>query len=202
MGGRRALARRRWKGNFRSAHPHPTPMTRPDHPPVTHLLDLLRPMEWADATIWREVLAVPAERAAPSMMGRLHHVHLVQRVFLQRWRQEPLTITPQDHFRDLPALARWGREYYPEAYATVAALDDAGLRREVPIPGAERLMPDGAITPPTVGETVVQVAMHTTHHRGQLLLQLRELNATPPLVDWIAWVLMGRPAPAWPAGAA
>lgn len=173
-------------------------MTRPELPPVTHLLALLQHMEWADATIWREVLALPAERAAPAMMQRLHHVHLVQRVFLSRWRQEPLTITPLEHFRDLRSLARWGRDYYPEARAMVAGFDGAALEREVPIAGAEQLLPaGGTVTPPTVGETVVQVAMHTMHHRGQLLLQLRELNATPPLVDWIAWVLMGRPEPDW-----
>ena len=174
-------------------------MTHPDLPPVTHLLALLRHMEWADATVWREVLDLPAERAAAAMMERLHHVHLVQRVFLARWRQEPLTITPLDHFRDLPALARWGRDYYAEAYATVGALDQAALARPVIVPGVEQLLPPGGtLTHPVVAETVVQVAMHSMHHRGQLMLQLRELGATPPLVDWIAWVWIGRPEAAWP----
>jgi uncharacterized damage-inducible protein DinB len=50
----------------------------------------------------------------------------------------------------------------------------------------------------TMGETVLQVALHTLYHRGQVNMRLRELGGTPPLVDYIAWLWFGRPGASWP----
>lgn len=36
-----------------------------------------------------------------------------------------------------------------------------------------------------------------TYHRGQVNTWLRELGLEPPLVDFIAWVWFGKPAPDW-----
>jgi uncharacterized damage-inducible protein DinB len=52
---------------------------------------------------------------------------------------------------------------------------------------------------PTMGESLFQLTSHGTYHRGQVNSRLRELGAEPPLVDYIAWIWLGRPAPAWPA---
>jgi len=35
-------------------------------------------------------------------------------------------------------------------------------------------------------------------HRGQVAARLREIGGEPPLVDFIAWVRLGRPEPVWP----
>lgn len=48
-----------------------------------------------------------------------------------------------------------------------------------------------------LGETMIQVAMHSQYHRGQINTRLRELGAEPPLVDYIAWIWFGRPDAAW-----
>jgi uncharacterized damage-inducible protein DinB len=47
-------------------------------------------------------------------------------------------------------------------------------------------------------ETLLQIPMHSHYHRGQVNTRLRELGATPPLVDFIAWAWMGKPAAEWP----
>jgi uncharacterized damage-inducible protein DinB len=52
--------------------------------------------------------------------------------------------------------------------------------------------------PTTMRETMLQVAMHSTYHRGQVNARLRELGAEPPLTDYIAWLWMGKPAAEWP----
>jgi uncharacterized damage-inducible protein DinB len=52
---------------------------------------------------------------------------------------------------------------------------------------------------PTLAETMLQVASHSTYHRGQVNARLRELAGEPPLVDYIAWIWFGRPAPEWNA---
>jgi uncharacterized damage-inducible protein DinB len=52
---------------------------------------------------------------------------------------------------------------------------------------------------PTLAETLLQVPMHSMHHRGQINARLRELGNEPPLVDFIAWIWLGKPAAEWPA---
>ena len=52
----------------------------------------------------------------------------------------------------------------------------------------------------SVGDTVLQVALHSMYHRGQINARLREAGGEPPLVDYIAWVWLGRPAASWPSG--
>jgi uncharacterized damage-inducible protein DinB len=54
---------------------------------------------------------------------------------------------------------------------------------------------------PTLAETMLQVASHSTYHRGQVNARLREISGEPPLVDYIAWIWFGRPAPDWTATA-
>jgi len=44
-----------------------------------------------------------------------------------------------------------------------------------------------------------QVIIHSTHHRGQVNSRIRELKGEPPLVDFIVWIWLGKPAAAWPA---
>jgi len=48
-----------------------------------------------------------------------------------------------------------------------------------------------------LAKTAFQVTGHSTCHRGQVNTRLRELGAYPPLVDYIAWLWLGRPAADW-----
>jgi uncharacterized damage-inducible protein DinB len=49
----------------------------------------------------------------------------------------------------------------------------------------------------TLGESALQVILHTQHHRGQVCARLRQLGAEPPTVDFIVWLWAGRPNAAW-----
>jgi len=69
---------------------------------------LMRHMAWADAEVWRAVLAHPAAAADASTKGRLHHIHLVQWAYLQVWRNEPVAMGEQDSFGDLADIRDWG----------------------------------------------------------------------------------------------
>jgi hypothetical protein len=94
----------------------------------------------------------------------------------------------------------WGRTYYGEAFAYLGALSDVEVSEPLPVPWAamvERVLGRAPETT-TVGETALQVALHSTYHRGQINARLREVGGEPPLVDYIAWVWRGRPAPDWP----
>jgi uncharacterized damage-inducible protein DinB len=163
------------------------------------LRELYDHMEWADATVWRAVLACPAAEGDAALRRRLVHIHTVQRAFLSVWRGE----TP--HFREsfdsLRDVAEWGREYYAGVRPHVAAAGGAALDRIVVLPWAEQLSevfgrkPD----PTTLRDTMLQIPMHSIYHRGQVNTRLRELGGEPPLVDFIAWIWSGKPAAEWPS---
>ena len=49
----------------------------------------------------------------------------------------------------------------------------------------------------TVAEALVQVAMHTQHHRGQCMTRLKDFGGEPKNVDWIIWLWKQKPAARW-----
>ena len=97
--------------------------------------------------------------------------------------------------RDLIALQSWAREYHAQVAPFIAGLKHEDLSRTVHLPWAERF--GQTAEDPMLGETMIQVAMHSQYHRGQINTRLRELGAEPPLVDYIAWIWFGRPDAAW-----
>ena len=53
------------------------------------------------------------------------------------------------------------------------------------------------VVPATLEETMMQVASHSTYHRGQINTRFRELGGEPAMVDLIAWVWLGKPKADW-----
>lgn len=163
-----------------------------------HLEQLIQHMEWADSLVWRCVLQSSQGEGDSILLGRLHHIHAVQRGFLQIWRDEPFLVPKLSDFDNLPSLATWAREYYPEATSHVQTMEEAELTRLVRLPWHEQWKERwGEVHALTLAETILQVSLHTAHHRGQVNTRLRELSAEPPLVDFIVWVCLGKPTPEW-----
>jgi len=163
-----------------------------------HLIELSRHMAWADATVWSAVSRAEAAGDA-KVSDRLHHVHLVQHLFLQAWRGEDPSIREKSDFPDAAALARWGREALVAVQAFLGATDAATLEQELRVPWAayyERASGRRAGRHTAV-ESMLQVALHTAHHRGQVCQRLRELGHDPPTVDFILWLWADRPGADW-----
>jgi uncharacterized damage-inducible protein DinB len=163
------------------------------------LRDLLRHMEWADAAVWA---AVPSDEPADTRLHRLLlHIHTVQYAFLTIWRAGDLmdVFNRANALRRLADVVGWARGYYPQAYAFVDAADEARLVQPVEMPWAAQVTATLGRTPgvTTMAETMLQVTSHSTYHRGQVNLCLRDLGAEPPLVDYIAWLWNGRPDAEW-----
>ena len=157
-------------------------------------------MAWADALVMRAAKACAPAQNDPVIREKLHHLHLVQRAFLHLWTRTPFNLPELSSFNDLDALEQWAREYHAELHSFVEALGDRALDEIVPIPWADRIVQTIGVAnaePVTLGTTMLQVAMHSGYHRGQVNLRLRELGSTPPLTDFIAWFWMGKPAPKW-----
>jgi uncharacterized damage-inducible protein DinB len=175
----------------------------------THAIDLLRElirhMEWADAEVWRAVMAHEPAVNDARLRHLLTHLHLVQRFFLIVWQKRPLDPSREPEFATAADLRAWARAYYAEAYRFFDTLDERALTSEVVMPWVKSFEAQlgRTLSTPTLGETIFQVTSHSTYHRGQVNARLREVGGQPPLVDYIAWVWFGRPEPHWvPAAAA
>ncbi|MGB7922364.1 MAG: DinB family protein [Pyrinomonadaceae bacterium] len=144
------------------------------------------------------MIASESGRTDAKLREHLHHLHLVQRAFLRAWRSEARE-APYPTFNDAPSLMLWGRAYYAEAFAHLGTLDDERVTEPMPVPWAQMVEQRLGRAPETttIGETVLQVALHSMYHRGQINARLREVGGEPPLVDYIAWVWLGRPLADW-----
>jgi uncharacterized damage-inducible protein DinB len=161
--------------------------------------DLLAHAAWADAEVWIAVRALPEAGTDVKLREKLHHIHIVQYAFPAIWDRRPIDVAPLESFGDADAMIAWAQAGHAALAARAATItqEEAESRAEVPWSKLleERIGRDAA--PVTIGETMLQVAFHSTYHRGQANTRLREIGGKPPLVDYIAWIWLGRPAPRW-----
>lgn len=162
------------------------------------LRDLYRHMEWADASVWRAVLASEQACADQKLREYFYHLHLVQRAFLRVWRGEPRD-KPYPTFDDVHELMRWGRSYFSEALEHLAGLTDKQISQPAQLPWADIVERELGCKPKslTVAEMMLQVPMHSQYHRGQINARLRAVGGEPAKVDYIVWVWLGRPEADW-----
>jgi uncharacterized damage-inducible protein DinB len=157
---------------------------------------LLAHAEWADAATWQSILRAGVDDK--ELRDKLLHLHQVQSVYLSIWRGEPLDLRPAESFPTPASMRDWAGSVHRALPAHLARLSDADVGRVVSYPWHEQLRARfGEPRDVTFGETVVQVATHSTYHRGQVARRLRELGVDPPLTDYIAWIWSGRPASTW-----
>ncbi len=155
------------------------------------LLDLMAHAEWANAVFFNAWAKSPA-RDHEEMRTRLGHIVGVQHAFLSILQGEQPKAPPggpPPTFEDLKARAQTSHQRLRSFTAT---LDLETLSRKIQIPW----FPD----PPcviTVGEALVQVAMHTQHHRGQCMTRLKDFGGQAKNVDWILWLWKQKPEGRW-----
>ncbi len=163
--------------------------------------ELFAHMQWADAEVWSAIESwrkdAPSDPKTERMMALLQHLHNVQHAFLLIWTTGGRTVdvppTPED-------LQEWARKFYADADTFLNDFDFARANDIVVMPWLpyfEKQLGRN-LNAPTFAETMLQLPMHSTYHRGQVNALLRELGGTPRLVDYIAWVWLGKPAAQWP----
>ncbi len=170
--------------------------------PVRNLLkDMLNHMNWADAKMWDTVLSNPAIHKHKKLWNVLYHLHSTQHAFYQLWLDLPLDLPQMSDFKNINDLAGWAAKYYELSSSFLSSLKEKELNRVIIIPWSNRPEKPAGKQPSdtTLAETVIQVAMHSSYHRGQVNSLLRTLNVDPPLVDFIIWLWLGKPLSKWPA---
>jgi uncharacterized damage-inducible protein DinB len=126
------------------------------------------------------------------MCRRVGHIVGVQDGFLTVLRGETPGAPPSGPTTTFGALKERAQTSHAGLHDFAASLDPEGLSRSVRIPW----FPD----PPcviTVAEALVQVAMHTQHHRGQCMTRLKDFGGEPKNVDWIIWLWKQKPRGRW-----
>lgn len=144
------------------------------------MLDLIRELfryqSWADLQI---VAAAKPYGEDAELRKTLHHIIVVQRFFLLessgREFDAELEMRPPDTFEELEQLFR---DTHQEELEFVAELDEARLAEVLDRAPLDKLRP-------TLRDALMQVVLHTQHHRGQVAARLRALGATPPTVDFL-----------------
>ena len=141
-------------------------------------------LTWADTSILRTASGQEAAFADEEVRKLLHHIVVVEQFFLSLFQGHPFDM---ERFRQPPgSLEETGRlfdEAHTDGATYLARLDDTELARtiEFPVPAFKDFHP-------AVRDALMQVIMHSEHHRAQCAMRLRALGGKPPITDYIAWL--------------
>ena len=163
----------------------------------SQLHDVFRHMEWSDSRIWATVLESEKARSDRYILETLHHIHETQHAFLSAWLHGTFRRWKLDSFETATDLAAWGLGFHSAVRAYTEGLTEASIENVIVLPWAHYFTPELGQEPgpTTIGETLHQLPSHSMHHRGQVARRLRELDVPPPMLDYIFWVMGGRPQP-------
>jgi len=157
--------------------------------------DLYAYQAWADAEIFRLLATRPAAKNDPKVQQLINHMHAVYRFFVLSVQGEPPTKEELMKDHSLEELRAAMQKIHRLADGYLPKLRESRLRDKVEVPWFKDFQP-------TCQEALVQAALHSQNHRGQLLTLLRTLGAETSPFDYIIWVSKGRPVPEWESSAA
>jgi uncharacterized damage-inducible protein DinB len=158
---------------------------------LTFLRDLMAHAEWANAVFFHAWEKSPAHDHE-DLRQRVGHIIGVQQGFLSVLRGQPPGGPPGGPPPSFEELKTRAQTCHAGLRDFTANLDAEALTRTVRIPW----FPE----PPcilTVAEALVQVAMHSQHHRGQCMTRLKDYGGEPKNVDWIIWLWKQKPQGRW-----
>lgn len=149
------------------------------------MIDLLRSLfrhqVWADQALLDAVQAHPESLGDQNLYKVLHHIVMVQRVFLCFFHERPFDRAKESQLPESFAqLVQLFRDTHIEELAFVDGLTESELER--------RFHLAFLAFHPTIAEGLTQVVMHSQNHRGQCLTRIRENGGKPPTLDYIKWV--------------
>ena len=163
------------------------------------LRESLDHMAWADARVWRTVLGTQGAGEDPAVRGQLLHTHMLQWAFLSMWTKVPFE-RERAASLSIDQLAEWAREFHSAAATFTGSIDPALVGSAVSLPWSKQVAGASGrdLAPTTLGETMMQIVLHSAQHRGQVNARLRELGGEPLGTDFISWVTSSKPSAEWP----
>jgi len=165
--------------------------------PSVQLKNLFNQMMWADTEVWKKVLRLPATENDERIKKLLYHLHQVQYAYFFLCDEHPPKIPKSEAFTNLKSIALWGREYQEKMNLFLSSEMTSEMVIEIPWSKFMERKIGKKIVPATFEEMMLQVASHSTYHRGQINTRFRELGGDPASVDFIVWVWLGKPEVNW-----
>jgi uncharacterized damage-inducible protein DinB len=161
------------------------------HPARSVIAELYDYNDWANGRVLHlcdgladELLDAPREMGFGSLRATLFHILAAERVWLDRWTGrfwKALQIDPAGI--PVEQLGTALQEVSRERAALIADEEPAGFQRTV-------IYADSRGTPHAhrIGDLLLHVANHGTHHRAQVVNMLRRSGVTAPAIDVIVWL--------------
>lgn len=152
---------------------------------------LLSYSDWAN----EQVLGASAELAddqldqpfdmGPGLLRRtLIHIYNGEHVWLQRWQGKIETPWPsEDEKIGITDLRERLRRTWAEREQFLASLNAGQPSRNVIYRDSK-----GSLFSATLGDMMIQMCTHSTHHRAQAVNMLRRLTSKAPELDYMMWV--------------
>ena len=149
--------------------------------------ELLKYTLWADRKVLAAVRHVEPEylvreagASFGSLLGTFAHILGAEQVWLSRFVGNPIPLPDIADFPDLETLEADFKELWPQLEFFLASLDDAQL--EAPIRWTNSR---GETYTRQLWQAVVHMVNHSTYHRGQIVMLLRQMGYEPPSSDLI-----------------
>jgi uncharacterized damage-inducible protein DinB len=154
------------------------------------LQNLVRHKGYADASLLKAIRQNDRAAQDDDLRRLLHHIILANRFWLMQSLNRPFALEEESRVpKSLEAVAGRYRETHIDELLWVSNLEETDLDRKLVSP----YIPGGSCS---VAEGVMQICMHSHGHRSQCATRLRQLGATPPVLDFILW-LKDRSAADW-----
>lgn len=158
---------------------------------LEHVKDMHEHMAWADA-VWFDTWGRSGAGEDEDLRARVRHMADVEAAFLMVLEGREVVFGGEGPLPSFQELRDATRANHAAFAGILDGLDGQGLARQVVIPWFP-----GPPCVVSVDEALTQVAMHTQHHRGQLVARLKELGGKALNVDYIIWAWKGRPQGRW-----
>lgn len=154
------------------------------------LKELLNHQAWADAVFFRAWQGSTVQDD-DDLRARTDHLVATQEAFLQVLKGQEVVLS-EHPLPSLPELKTRCVAAHQVFKALGHGLDEASLARILRVPW----FPD----PPcmvSISDLLLQVCLHTQHHRGQNMARLKALGAVPKNVDYLIWLWKQKPEARW-----
>ncbi len=144
-----------------------------------HFLKLFTYNEWANKRLFVKLPDVIDQD--PTILLLFSHLVMAEKVWLSRVRGTGETYKIWDPI-PLPELIRHINQSAQFWTAFIQGLTDRQFREPI-----SYLNLKGVPFQNTVEEIVAHTVNHSTHHRGQIVMRIRQQGHTPPVLDYIAF---------------
>lgn len=158
---------------------------------INAIADLICHKGYADAAILTAIHQAPRAREDHEIRELLHHMLVANRFWLAEVSRTEFVLDIESRqpatFAELVERFQFTHAAEQRWLASTTAADLQRMMENSMIPSGQCSTRDG----------LLQVCLHSHGHRAQAAKLLRALGGTPPMLDFIVWV-MAKPRPEWP----